>query len=181
MKALLFAILMISSMTAKADVAYFLGLNYQDVTTDINMEVDPTVGYKAGVLATIDINEKFAIRYGVGFSVREFSASANGVENDYKLHYVDIPLAVQYKINNMFAVYAGPQFAIRMRHDFDVGGPNLNPEDSKYLYTMYQAGVSYRYSEIGIDLYYESGFNSFMLRVPQTNYSTIGINFVEWF
>lgn len=188
MKTLLIAFLMISSMSAQADVAAFIGATYQDVTTDINTEIDPQVNYKAGVFATFVLTDKLDLRYGLGYTVREFSASVGGVETNYKLHYADIPVSIEYKISDMISVYAGPQVAVRLKNDFDTGGTNLNPEDSKYLYMMYQAGVSFKFkpfgedaSAMGVDLYYESGLNSFMLRVPQTNFSTIGLNAVYWF
>lgn len=187
MKTLLIAFLMLSSMTAQADAGFFIGATYQDVTTDIPMEVDWQFNYKAGVLATFQLNDKLDVRYGFGYTTREFSATANGVETNYKLHYADIPIALQYKITDMFYAYAGPQLAIRLKNDFDSGGANLNFEDSKYMYMMYHVGVGAKVAQVtdsmslGMDLYYESGLNSFMLRVPQTNYSTIGFNVIAWF
>ena len=78
------------------------------------------LGYHVGAFATIGLGEKFAIQPEVVFNQTntdtstKFSQIYNGFNhiNDIELHYLSIPILLNYNINKIITLQAGPQFGI---------------------------------------------------------------------
>ncbi len=78
------------------------------------------LGYHVGAFATIGLGEKFAIQPEVIFNQTntdtstKFSQIYSGFNhiNDIELHYLSIPILLNYNINKIITLQAGPQFGI---------------------------------------------------------------------
>ena len=77
------------------------------------------LGYHIGGFATIGLGDKFAIQPEVVFNQVNTDTSTNFSEiyqfnhiNKIKLHYLSIPILLNYNINRFITLQAGPQFGI---------------------------------------------------------------------
>jgi hypothetical protein len=78
------------------------------------------LGYHVGAFATIGLGEKFAIQPEVVFNQTNTDTSTKFSEiysgfnhiNDIELHYLSIPILLNYNINKIITLQAGPQFGI---------------------------------------------------------------------
>ena len=87
-----------------------------------------TLGYHVGAFATIGLGNKFAIQPEVLFNQVNVDTSTNfsDVTSGFKhfdkiqLHYLSIPLLLNYKLNKFIVLQAGPQFGILMDQNKDL-------------------------------------------------------------
>jgi hypothetical protein len=77
------------------------------------------LGYHIGGFATIGLGDKFAIQPEVVFNQVNTDTSTNFSEiyqfnhiNKIKLHYLSIPILLNYNINRFITLQAGPQFGV---------------------------------------------------------------------
>ena len=85
-----------------------------------------TYGYHLGGFAEIGLGSKLAIQPEVLFNEisadtssqfsKIYTSFPSNVKN-VKLKYLSIPILLDYKVSNFFALQAGPQFGILMNHD----------------------------------------------------------------
>lgn len=163
------------------DLGVFVGLSYTDVQTDGSESVDASLGYRAGIISVAGLTEKLSLRYGLGYSSREFTSETGGVETKFKFNYADIPIAIQYKISDMFNVYAGSVLAVNVNKKTESAGTEGKVELLKNVYPMIQLGGNLKFTpECGLDVYYETGFSGLIRRAPNANYSIFGVNFIYW-
>jgi hypothetical protein len=87
-----------------------------------------TLGYHVGAFATIGLGKKFAIQPEVLLNqvnvdtASNFSQVYEGAFNHIdkiQLHYLSIPLLLNYKLNKIIVLQAGPQFGILMDQNKD--------------------------------------------------------------
>ena len=78
-----------------------------------------TLGYHVGAFATIALGEKFAIQPEVVFNQVNTDTSSSFSQvyqfnhiNDIKLHYLSIPILLNYKVAKILSIQAGPQFGV---------------------------------------------------------------------
>jgi hypothetical protein len=86
-----------------------------------------TLGYNVGAFATIGLGKKFAIQPEVLFNQVNVDTSSNFSEvyqfkhvDKIQLHYVSIPLLLNYKLNKFIVLQAGPQFGILLDQNLDL-------------------------------------------------------------
>ncbi|MBC7422207.1 MAG: PorT family protein [Ferruginibacter sp.] len=85
-----------------------------------------TYGYHLGGFAEIGLGTKWALQPEVLFNEinadtssqfsKIYTSLPSNVKN-VKLRYLSIPILLDYKVSNLFALQAGPQFGILMNHD----------------------------------------------------------------
>ncbi|MCC6137753.1 MAG: PorT family protein [Bdellovibrionaceae bacterium] len=159
----------------------FAGVSYTDLNTDGSETIDATLGYRIGIMSVAGLTEKIALRYGLGYSNREFKSSTAGIETTFKFNYADIPIAVQYKFSDMLSMYAGTIVAVNVNNKTDTAGTEDKVELLKNLYPMAQLGAVLNFKQkFGLDIYYETGFSGIIRRAPNANYSNFGVNFIYW-
>lgn len=80
-----------------------------------------SLGYHAGVFATIGLGKKWAIQPEVVFSQVNTDTSKNFSDiyqfnhiNHIQLHYLTIPVLLNYNLNKFIAIQIGPQYGILM-------------------------------------------------------------------
>lgn len=83
-----------------------------------------SLGYHAGAFATIGLGKKFALQPEVLFSQINNDTTTNfsdvfKVKNvgSIQLKYLSIPLLLNYNIDKLIAIQAGPQFSILMNEN----------------------------------------------------------------
>jgi len=86
------------------------------------------LGYHVGAFATIGIGKKFAIQPEVTFNQVNTDTSTRFSEiytgfnhiNDIKLHYLSIPVLLNFNVNKFITLQAGPQFGILIDQNKDL-------------------------------------------------------------
>lgn len=85
----------------------------------ISFQNEFTLGYQFGAFATIGFGKKFAIQPEVLFSQTNTDTSRNFSEvyafnyvNNIKLGYLTIPVLLNYNLNKLITLQAGPQYGI---------------------------------------------------------------------
>lgn len=158
----------------------FAGASYTDLNTDDNASIDPTIGYRLGVITDSTLTEKISLRYGFSYTIREFSSTSGSTETTFKFNYVDIPVAVRYQITDMFGVFLGSVLAINVNNRTETNGVEGKVEPLKNLYPLAQIGANLTFNSFGVEVFYETGFTGIIRRAPTTDYSNFGVNFIYW-
>lgn len=88
------------------------GLNVADIviTNYINPDVESTFRLKAGAHAGFFLYGKVKDRIGLGAELL-YSNKGVRVNNNIHLHYITLPLLVQYQLKDNFVAEAGPELA----------------------------------------------------------------------
>lgn len=80
-----------------------------------------SLGYHVGAFATVGLGKKFAIQPEVLFNQVNSDTSSNFSDvyqfnhvNKIQLHYLSIPLLINYNLCRFLAIQVGPQFGILM-------------------------------------------------------------------
>ncbi|MEO8414221.1 MAG: porin family protein [Ginsengibacter sp.] len=86
-----------------------------------------TLGYHVGAFATIGLGNKFGIQPEVLFSQVNVDTSSNFSDvtafnniNNIQLKYLTIPILINYKLNRILTLQAGPQFGILLDQNKDL-------------------------------------------------------------
>lgn len=86
-----------------------------------------TLGYNVGAFVAIGLGKKFAIQPEVLFNQVNVDTSSNFSDipqfnhiDKIQLHYISIPLLLNYKLNRFIVLQAGPQFGILMDQNKDL-------------------------------------------------------------
>lgn len=128
MKKLLLAIALVSvSFSYAQEVSYGVkaGLNVASLTGDLE-DMDPRLGFHAGVFAEIRLSEKFSLQPELLFSQQGAKESYfdqgsfdgfSYVEKDdttFMLNYINIPILAKIYLTDKFSFEAGPQISLLM-------------------------------------------------------------------
>jgi hypothetical protein len=105
-------------------------------------------GFHAGFVANIDLSERVSIQPELLYSTKGFKQEIAGVKATQSLHYVDLPILVKAKFNQVF-VEAGPQAGVllRAKSKFEGGGmeeSTSNKEEFDDVDFGYAVGVGYQ-------------------------------------
>jgi hypothetical protein len=86
-----------------------------------------SLGYHAGAFATIGLGKKFALQPEVIFNQINTDTSSNFSDvyqfnhvNNIQLRYLSIPLLLNYNIDKVVALQAGPQYGILLDQNKDL-------------------------------------------------------------
>ena len=126
-----------------------------------------TYGYHLGGFAEIGLGTKWALQPEVLFNEinadtssqfsKIYTSLPSNVKN-VKLRYLSIPILLDYKVSNLFALQAGPQFGILMNQD------NSLVQDGKSAFKKGDfsmlAGVQLKIASIRIYGRYAIGLNN---------------------
>src|SRR5438270_9874297 len=109
------------------------------ITADVNMNMmnakglssKPLVGYNGGLFATVDLNKKWSLQPEVLYTLKNLEKaddfmtyyvnSGNSFANtDISLHYISIPVLLNYHISKLITVNAGPEYSFLIYHNDDL-------------------------------------------------------------
>lgn len=170
-KTLLVAVCALVSITAFAQsgsgFGIKAGLNYnqngdlsflQAVSSsseDIIAGSEGKVGYHIGFFGKLDFS-KIYIRPEVIYTKTKSDYSSNGINSEYDISKLDIPVLLGYKVIGPLSIFAGPAFQYTLSNDLK----DLQVEDVKKDFTVgLHMGVAVNLGKIGIDVRYERGFS----------------------
>lgn len=139
------------------------GLSSYTVIGDNGNGYNPKLGYVAGLLGHIHINNSFAIQPEVVFSIQGTAYKIAGVDNRLQINYINIPLNFQYMFDNGFRLQAGPQLGILVSSNLESNNLNTDLKDNYNSTDIgLTAGISYvkPSTGFGIDFRYNHGITN---------------------
>jgi outer membrane immunogenic protein len=156
---------------AQTEVGLKGGLNISDIVMtnyidpDVESELNIKAGLHAGVFLNSMIDEKVGVAGELLYSNKGFRANPN-----INLHYIAVPLLVQYKLTDHIFAEGGPElsylFSARSRN-----GNESNIYNNKFDLAL-DGGFRFDGPKLAFSLRYSAGF--FSVRETSQKYGTSG-------
>ena len=142
-----------------ADFGIKGGLNLANLKIENTSSPDSKVAINAGLLAHIHLEPHWAVQPELMYSNQGAKEDINGTEVKVKLHYINVPILLQYMTGSGFRIETGPQMGILASAKTKVGD---SESDADHLYNTFDLawaiGASYVFSSgLGIDGRYNIG------------------------
>lgn len=135
------------------------GLNVYNINNDSDNETDPRLGLHVGLLGHIHLADQFALQPEITYSMQGAKDNIAGVDVDFNLDYINVPLLFQYMFDNGFRIQAGPQVGFLI-------AAKANDTDKKSDYNTLDLGLGLGVSYVhpstgfGIDARYNHGLSN---------------------
>ena len=141
------------------------GLNVSSISGEFaGLQKDSRLGLHVGALAHIHLTHKLALQPEVVYSGQGFKYAQGNTEHSVGLHYVNIPLQLQYMFDNGFRFQTGPQIGILADVTDKVNGQEtgfFGADDFKTVDASWSLGLGYlTYSGLGVDARYNFGLSN---------------------
>ena len=104
------------------------GLNLADVTNVTDSKTK--VGFNVGALVDIAINEKLHFQPEVLYSTQGTKISTSGVDFNFNLDYINIPVMAKYYVADKFNIQAGPQLGFLIAATASNNGNSINVKEN---------------------------------------------------
>ncbi len=102
-------ILGLSNVTAqKIKLGAKAGLNFSFITGDNTEDLDPNTDFHFGVMAEIQVSNKFSLQPELLYSGQGFDTNIDS-EGIIALNYLNIPVLAEYYVTEKISLEAGPQ------------------------------------------------------------------------
>ncbi|MEK6554568.1 MAG: outer membrane beta-barrel protein [Bdellovibrionota bacterium] len=104
------------------DMGLLAGYRLNDASSKSSAtSIDGEGTFQIGGLAFLPLGEKFKLRTGFIYSMRNYEAKvkATGVTSDVEYAHFDIPLTFMYTLSDMGGIFVGPGLSIKMKDDCD--------------------------------------------------------------
>lgn len=145
----------------KATIGVKAGLNIYNISNDNGANYAAKPGFNAGLLGHVHLVPHWALQPELVYSVQGAKGSGASAEIKNNLHYINVPVLIQYMFDNGFRLQAGPQVGFLVNAQQKIGS-----EASKDIKDSYSSadlglgmGISYVHPStgFGIDLRYNHG------------------------
>jgi opacity protein-like surface antigen len=137
---------------AGASLTDFVGANAKNVFTN-------RFGFNAGVFANIGLTKLVAFQPELLYSQK--GAKTNAVDINYRLHYIDVPLAFHVNTDGFF-FEAGPQVGFLVAAKLQSGNASVDINSYKTVDFGYLAGLGYQLKHgLGLGLRYNGALTNF--------------------
>ena len=139
------------------------GLNFGatgDITTidNQNFNGDNKLGYHLGILTQFKFSGIFLQPELLYTKLTTEYGSSSGVDTDYELSKIDVPVLLGFDIVGPLNIKAGPAFQYILNNELDLN--DFTTEDPENSFTIgYQIGAGLEFGRFGIDLRYEGAFS----------------------
>ena len=135
------------------------GYNSSSVQISNSEDWESKSGFHAGGLAHIHVSEHFAVQPELVFSTQG-GKIADG--NSLNLNYLNVPVLLQYMVNDGFRLQSGPQIGFLISAECEIGDVEINVDDVYDAVDFsWSFGAGYLFSNgLGIDARYNLGLNN---------------------
>jgi hypothetical protein len=151
-----------AGMTQDIHFGIKAGLNAAMLTVKNQGETEIRPGLHAGGLAHIHLLRKWALQPELFYSGQGGKQIINSTEYKTNLHYLNLPVLLQYMFQNGFRLQAGPQVGFLLKAQREVNDNEGNIiQNYKEIDVSLPVGVSYlSASGLGVDLRWAFGLNN---------------------
>jgi hypothetical protein len=152
--------LTLSALAQPAKFGIKAGVNFASTSNSAGGNSGNKVGLHAGLLSHIHLSPSWSLQPEAYYSNQ--GGEVGNVR--LNLHYVNIPLLVQYNFNNGFRLQTGPQLGVLAGVSDKTNGQTSNVFDSddfKSTDFSWSFGLGYlSYSGLGVDARYNLGLSN---------------------
>lgn len=146
-----------------ANVGIKGGLNVYTLENSDNSNADPKLSFHLGLLGHIHIASQFALQPELNYSLQGSKYTIAGKEVKVSLHYINVPVLLQFMFDNGFRLQAGPQLGFLASANSELQKTDTNVKDN-YETLEYGLGFGVSYvnpkSNIGLDFRYNHGLSN---------------------
>jgi hypothetical protein len=140
------------------------GWNIYEIATDNNLDYNTKSGLYAGVLGHVHLTDRFALQPELVYSNQGSQWGTGASNNKLILHYVNVPVLVQFMFDNGFRIQAGPQvgFLVNTNHKVNNVTTDIDHDNFKTLDFGVGFGASYVHppTGFGVDARYNVGLSN---------------------
>ncbi len=163
------------------------GVNIASLHFNDNSPIESKVGVHAGILAHIHASKTWAVQPEVFYSLEGAKETLIGgnTKVKYSLHYINVPILLQYMFNNGFRLEGGPQIGFLLSAKTKTGNITVTNNDN-YQSTAFSIPLGLGYltsSGLGLDARYVFGLSDINDTrngpVIQSNVFQLGL-FYQW-
>ena len=172
-KVVLFIAFLLSFVTSFSQVRLGLkgGLNFATVRYINADNSKARVGWNAGALAEIPIQDNLLIRPELLYSSKGFGFSAVGTSSSgtVKLNYITVPFLFGYKFTERSTLFAGPEFGfLRKAVSKSSGITDDRTSSYRHFNVGFDLGLAYNITKVfGAEVRYNYGFKDLVNVVYQ--------------
>ena len=106
------------------------GINVANLDVQHGSDPDSRVGIHLGGLAHIHLSEHFALQPELMYSNQGAERSTNNANYKTKLHYINVPVLLQFMTGSGFGLQTGPQLGVLMSAKYKVNDTETDIDDS---------------------------------------------------
>jgi hypothetical protein len=144
-----------------ADFGIKGGLNLANMKFESSSTPDSKMGIHLGALAHLHFQPHWAFQPELVYSDQGATETISGTEYKLKLHYVNVPLLLQYMTGSGFRIQTGPQLGILAGAKSKAGGTEV---DYDYAYKTFDVAWAFGGSYVtdrgfGLDVRYNLGLS----------------------
>jgi len=138
------------------------GINIANLNTQNGGKPDSKIGIHLGGLAHIHLSEDFALQPELMYSSQGSQQTIGGNDYKNKLHYVNLPVLLQYMTGSGFRLQTGPQLGLLVSAGYKVNDTETDADDSyKTPDFSWAFGASYVTRKgLGFDARYNLGISN---------------------
>jgi hypothetical protein len=139
------------------------GINVANIDVQHGAEPDARVGVHFGGLAHIHLSEHFALQPELMYSNQGAERTSGNTDYKTKLHYINVPVLLQFMTGSGFRLQTGPQLGVLMSAKSKVNDTETDVDDSyKTPDFSWSFGASYvTMKGLGFDARYNHGISNF--------------------
>ena len=148
-------------LTAGAQTNFGLKAGYNSSSVQISdgADFDSKSGFHVGGLAHIHVSEHFAVQPELVYSTQGGKIAD---DNTLDLDYINVPVLLQYMINDGFRLQTGPQVGFLVSAEREIGNLEIDVDDTyNSVDFSWSFGAGYLTSiGLGFDVRYNLGLNN---------------------
>jgi hypothetical protein len=147
------------SLSAQTNFGLKAGYNSAGVQVSNSEDWESKSGFHAGGLAHIHVSEHFAVQPELVFSTQGGKIAD---DNSLNLNYLNVPVLLQYMVNDGFRLQTGPQIGFLVSAEREIGNVEIDVDDvydAVDFSWSFGAGYLFR-NGLGIDARYNLGLNN---------------------
>ncbi len=175
--------MLVTANTWAANFALEGGFRSQSASgTSDSLEASSKTAFQFGGTGSFELNGPLALRAGVFYTQRPVTTKVGSSEGSYSINYFDLPVALQYQVEDFFALWAGAAVAVKLDSKCEIDGVKCSgsQSDVKDMVVPISVGTSFKFApQIGGSLFFE------MINGKTTesteNYRAVGANISVFF
>lgn len=117
--------------TKASDISFGLkgGLNFSLITGDDTDNFDGRVAFHVGGVVEFPISEKFSVQPELLYSAQGDKGNFDGMDVEFNLDYLNVPVVAKYYVSEGFSLEAGPQLGFLLSAKAEGGGVSIDIKD----------------------------------------------------
>jgi hypothetical protein len=105
------------------------GVNFANVSGDDADGFDSRTSFHVGGVVNIGVSEKFSVQPEVVYSSQGAKDSFEGIDVDYKMDYINVPVLAKFMVADGFSIEAGPQIGLLLSAKIEGEGEEVDIKD----------------------------------------------------